>query len=118
MSEKVLFIKRWVLSFLFGRFKKNRNCKKYPQTWFYATRIRGSFPWTYALLQFLCWVVGGHELSETEWSYGGGDYADRWCRWCNKHFYVPKESVYFRFKDHDAKGLMSKVGTTIRDEGE
>lgn len=52
----------------------------------------------------------GHELSRTEWGYCGGQYADRWCRWCNKMIKVPKESVYFNFEK--SKKLMKQISNT------
>ncbi len=32
----------------------------------------------------------GHEISKTEWGYGGGLFVDRNCRWCDKVIKVPK----------------------------
>lgn len=62
----------------------------YPQTWHLVTvRIT---PVRVALV-WLCGVLTGHELSETEWDYGGGPTANRNCRWCDKRFEVPKESI-------------------------
>lgn len=80
----------------------------YPQLW-YCMPSTKRFPRLRRVLQFLCGLTR-HELSNTEWGYGGGKYADRWCRWCDKLFRVPKESVYFEFKKQDAKHLMSQVG--------
>jgi hypothetical protein len=77
--------------------KKNKD-KDYVQTWYYMPK-RKWFPWTRRLLQFFCGIIGGHELSKTEWGYGGGEYADAWCRWCDQMFEVPKESVYFKSKN-------------------
>lgn len=37
----------------------------------------------------------GHELSETEHGYAGGDFEDRWCRWCGQHVSVPKGKFAF-----------------------
>lgn len=45
------------------------------------------------LLQALCAAITGHEMSKTESGYGGGRFADKWCRWCNKRFKVPFEEV-------------------------
>ena len=41
-------------------------------------------------MEWLCGFLTGHELSETEWGYGGGNYVDRHCRWCDRHFQIPK----------------------------
>ena len=68
----------------------------YPQLWYHMPRKR-NYP---RLRRFLQWGCGllGHELSKTEWGYGGGKYADRWCRWCDKIFSVPVESLGFEFE--------------------
>jgi hypothetical protein len=65
------------------------------------------------IIQYLCGWFGGHELSETEWGYSGGETADRNCRWCNKLIKVPKDSIRFQFKDTDVKSLMDKVGKSL-----
>ena len=104
-----------LLIWLSHNWKKNKGTD-YPQTWYYMPK-RKHFPWTYSLLQFFCGVFGGHELSKTEWGYCGGKYADRWCRWCNKLIQVPKESIYFQFKnnDYNPKQLMSDVGKEFKE---
>lgn len=62
----------------------------YPQTWHMVVkRSRLSR----AVLVWLCGFFTGHELSETEWDYGGGPTVNRNCRWCDKCFAVPKESI-------------------------
>ena len=38
---------------------------------------------------WLCGLIIGHELSETEKGYRGGITEDRHCRWCDKVFQVP-----------------------------
>jgi len=43
-----------------------------------------------AFLQGVCKVFTGHEISKTEWGYGGGKFVDRHCRWCDKLIKVPK----------------------------
>jgi len=98
-------LKTKVLAALASPLPKNRlsHTRTYPQLWYYMPRnklARGA-------LQFLCGLIGGHELSETEWGYGGGPYADRWCRWCGKLIKVPKESVWFRWRE--ARELMKLV---------
>jgi hypothetical protein len=85
----------------------------YFQTWPYISKLRRvrfigrPFVW---IIQFVCGLKG-HELSKTEWGYGGGDYADRWCRWCNKLVVVPKDSIRFAFKD--TADLMKEVGKKV-----
>jgi hypothetical protein len=103
-------IKRTFLTWLCKNWRKNKDTN-YPQTWYYMPknkRIR-------KILQFLCGMFGGHELSKTEWGFGGGDYADRWCRWCNKLIIVPKESVFFQFKDSgiNPKSVMGLIDNKI-----
>ena len=106
------------LAWLTCTWKKNRDTD-YPQTWYYMpprwsrrAQERGKTKHStlgYPLclfLEFFCGLIGGHELSKTEWGYGGGDYADRHCRWCDKVIRVPKESIYFQFKEHDARDLI------------
>ncbi len=105
-------MKTKLLSFISKNWTKNQG-KDYPQTWNYMPK---RFPWTKALLQFLCNLFGGHELSKTEWGYGGGEYADKWCRWCNKMVQVPKESIYFQFKGSAAKNHMQRLGTQINND--
>ena len=103
-------MKAKILIWMSKDWKKNDD-KDYVQTWYYMPK-RKWFPWTRAGLQVLCGLFGGHELSKTEWGYGGGDTADRWCRWCDKLIEVPKESIYFQFKESDAKGHMGIIGKT------
>ena len=43
------------------------------------------------MLEWLCGKLTGHELSKTEWGYGGGKFVDRNCRWCDKVIKVPKQ---------------------------
>ncbi len=62
---------------------------KYPQ-------LMGKMPrnkWLRTQLQSLCERFGGHELSETDHGYGGGDTMDCWCRWCDKLIPVPMNSL-------------------------
>lgn len=108
-------MKSKILSFISKNWKKNKD-KDYPQTWYYMPkkyrRIR-------VFLQWFCGICGGHELSNTEWGYGGGEYADRWCRWCDKKIQVPKESIRFSFKDSEigVKDLMDEVEPIKECEG-
>jgi hypothetical protein len=84
--------------------------KRYPsdyfQTWAYVANLDAV---NKNILRFLCGIIFKHPHSKTEWGYGGGKYADRWCRWCNKMFQVPKESVYFT--NPSSKTLMKEVET-------
>ena len=85
---------------------KNKG-KDYSQTWYYMPK---KFRNLRKIIQCICGLWDGHELSNTEWGYGGGQYADRWCRWCDKRIKVPKDSIRFNFKDSPVKTLMDKVG--------
>jgi hypothetical protein len=87
---------------------------KYFQTWMYVSRINRIAGGKYVVktIQFIC-GLRGHELSKTEWGYGGGEFADCWCRWCNKFIQVPKSVVQFTHKD--ATQLMKQVGTEYSD---
>ena len=68
----------------------------YPQTWHF---VSGRGKRITKVIQWICKIITKHPLSETEWSYEGGEYANRWCRWCNKKIRVPKDSIRFEFKD-------------------
>lgn len=68
--------------------------KRYIQTWQYVARLNRHLPWIARLIQWLC-GLRGHEISKTEHGYGGGKYADCWCRWCNKHLQIPKAESPF-----------------------
>jgi len=91
--------------------------KKYFQTWHHVAKINRikiiGNP-LYKFIQFVCGLICGHELSETEWGYGGGDYADRWCRWCNKLIQVPKDSIRFRFKE--SSNIIKLVGKEVKEK--
>ena len=97
--------------------KKNEGTD-YPQTWYYMPPRWSKRTEKHhlighplrCLLEFLCCLMGGHELSKTEWSYGGGDFADRYCRWCDKPVLAPKESIFFQFKEVDAMSLIKEMG--------
>ncbi len=105
IMKKIRATKTKILIFIAKRLKENQieDRQEYPQLWYYMP-----FNLHIAkMLQFLCKITGGHELSKIEWGYGGLEYADRWCRWCNKVIQVPKESVYFQFKG--AKEFMKQI---------
>ena len=61
----------------------------YPQLWdCWPKWTSRKHPRTYKFRTWLCGVLTGHEISKTEWGYGGGKYADVNCRWCDKMFQV------------------------------
>jgi len=62
---------------------------KYPQLWNFASGKRR----VTRFVRWLCENFIGHELSETEWGYGGDGYVDRWCRWCNLKIGVAKQFI-------------------------
>lgn len=66
--------------------------EKYPQLWYcwpkWTCRKNGKI---YASKTVICGFLTGHELSNTEWGYGGGNFVDRNCRWCDKLIQVPKQ---------------------------
>jgi hypothetical protein len=91
--------------------------KGYFQTWHHVAKIRRikfiGKPIVKGI-QAVCGFIGGHEPSKTEWGYGGGDYADSWCRWCNKLIPVPKEELLTRFPGSGQ--MMNMVGKKIDDK--
>jgi len=91
--------------------KSPQRRRQYPQLWYCMPSNKLSRK----VLQFLCGLLGGHELSETEWGYGGGRAADRWCRWCDKLVKVPRESILFEWKE--AKEMMRMVGEEVIEGG-
>jgi len=70
--------------------------KGYPQTWADVCKIR-KIPcvgeYLYKKIQWICGKITGHKSSKTEWGYGGGEYADTWCRWCNKMGQIPVKNL-------------------------
>jgi hypothetical protein len=89
--------------------------EKYFQTWPYVSkinRIKFIGKPLVKIIQFICGLFD-HELSKTEWGYGGGDTADCWCRWCNKLIEVPKDSIRFRFKG--SSEMMKLIGKNIKE---
>lgn len=63
----------------------------------------------FAFIQYICGLIG-HSF-DADWGYGGGEYADAWCRHCDKFSQVHKTSIWF--KNREARGLMSIVGKEI-----
>ncbi len=89
---------------------------KYFQTWAIVSTINQRSKWRGYAIRFLCWLLTGHELSKTEWGYGGGNKVDRWCRWCNKYFLVDADAFWFENdKFREWGGL---VGSTEEEEME
>jgi len=93
------------------RVDEDRKDPLYPQTW--ATvctlpkRIR-------VIPQFICWILGGHELSNTERGYPSGPFMDKWCRWCNRHFMIPLDDASER--DWDLVGMFRKMKEDLEND--
>lgn len=80
---------------------------QYPQTWWmqkyiplrilwrrwynYKGNVHRNPLYIYVAVEFLCGLLTGHEVSATEHGYGGGNFIDRHCRWCDKVFLEPIE---------------------------
>ena len=79
------------MEYLASLHPKNKTKKRqiYPQLWYCAPFKSNSKGRKF--IEFLCGILTGHEISNTEWGYGGGDYVDRHCRWCDKLIQVRKE---------------------------
>jgi len=43
----------------------------------------------FELVQSICNVLTGHEISNTERGYGGGNMIDYHCRWCDRLIQIP-----------------------------
>jgi len=86
-----------ILHFLFSLHPKNHG-KDYVQGW-NCTGIRHGKKYHYRrkVLEFVCNIISGHEISETEWGYGGGDMVDCHCRWCDKVIKISTEEARFRY---------------------
>jgi hypothetical protein len=92
----------------------------YPQTWALSHRIaprwnkrlkkQNIFQRTLRreILERLCWHVTGHEISRTEWGYGGGKFVDRHCRWCDAVLKIPKNED--EPPNDTLKGLADQLG--------
>lgn len=87
----ILAFRGWVKTVLphLAKFYYKNRCKidrDYPQLWYiwlgkpYWLR-RKIKRW---IVQPICGMVTGHEISKTEWGYVGGNYIDLNCRWCDK----------------------------------
>jgi hypothetical protein len=60
---------------------------EYPQLWYVWNKNR----FYYRFIVFLCSILTEHELSKTECEYGGGNFRDGHCRWCDKLIKVPMD---------------------------
>ena len=98
---------RHLLCFFAAFHRKNRDNQEYPQLWncwpLWTCRWKG-FGYcrgegdktvcrlnpVFILRTKICGFFTGHEISKTEWGYGGGKFVDRNCRWCDFGIKVPK----------------------------
>jgi len=64
--------------------------REYPQLWHTWSWIAPRGTRRRELLYRICGILTGHEISKTEWGYGGGNFVDRHCRWCDKLMRVHK----------------------------
>lgn len=72
---------------------QNEKDKDYPQTWNFMPRN-----WFLRkFLQVLCGILGGHEISETEFGYSGGKNVFCNCRWCDKEMILNKFKIVFKY---------------------
>ena len=83
----------WLARTIFSKRFWNEPFKDYPQTWYYMPHWNPMK----LFLQRLCGMIGGHENSNTEWCYGGGDFVDSNCRWCDKVIKIPISEARFRY---------------------
>ena len=82
----------WIARTIFRKRFWKEPFQDYPQTMYYMPHWKPlKIP-----IQWLCGRICGHEHSKTDWGYGGGEYADNWCRWCNKRLRVPVSETRFR----------------------
>lgn len=71
---------------------KTERRQNYPQLWYiWPNWLFPKHTRRRKLLELLCLILTRHEMSNTEWGYGGGNYIDRHCRWCDKLILVRKE---------------------------
>ena len=61
-------------------------------------------------MQFICGVIG-HSF-DGDWGYASGEYADVWCRHCDKFEQVPKTSVWFTRRE--SRAMMDMVGNDTK----
>lgn len=101
-------MKHKIMTWIASKLPKNKIERRheYPQTWWYMPK---KMRWIRRVMQWGCKWVGGHEISKTEWEYGGGDFAIRRCRWCDAPIKVPRESIRFQFKGSPVVELMDNV---------
>jgi len=107
---KIIWNTFWISIFLFlaKLHPKNAGKENYPQLWNcwpkwtakwsglgyckgHGDNVKARVNPLWFIRTRLCGFLTGHELSETEWGYGGGRFVDRNCRWCDLLIQVPKQ---------------------------
>lgn len=71
--------------------------------WFPPGKLRSK------IAQALCALTIGHQDSGDK-GYNGGEFEDRWCRWCNRMYQIPK-GQFARF----AEWRFGKIGIEIKE---
>lgn len=61
-----------------------------------------------SILTSLCRISTGHEKSDTEHGYGGGDFIDHHCRWCDKVIREPIEDSVWA-QEGELSDLIAKM---------
>lgn len=69
----------------------NKSRWDYPQLWYCWPKFmtRNKSPKITQAKERVCGALTGHEISKTEWGYGGGKHADCHCRWCDYVIQIP-----------------------------
>lgn len=112
---KTLFrqIVRNILIFIASKLPRNQieRRQKYPQLWIYSPdrwvelknqyhedgRPKVRLSRLRILVCWMCGIITGHEISKTEFGYGGDGFIDRNCRWCGERIKIPiKENILGR----------------------
>lgn len=97
-----------MIEWLFSFHPKNKN-KDYVQGWYCIGIKHGSkYRKRRAVLEFVCRLFTGHELSTTEWGWCGGEMVDGHCRWCDKVIKMPVSEARFRYKSFNDFGVRTK----------
>lgn len=81
---------RSILIFIASLHPKNKG-RDYPQLWYCWPKFTGRKNKSmFKIRTYICKLFTGHEISKTEWGYGGGNFVDRNCRWCDELIKIPK----------------------------
>lgn len=62
----------------------------YIQTWY----LMPSWKPLRRLFQHIHGIIWSHTPSKTEWGYGGGNFADLHCRWCDQLMRMPIDETF------------------------